>query len=376
MPWRSPPVSDQRLALVHLVRTVGVGVTQAARRFGVSRKTAYKWLARYDASPQAALVDRSRTPLRQPLLTDPTVQEQIVRLRTRYGWGARKLRADLLARGVSVPSVRSVHAALERAGMVNPPPPPSPPPVRFERAAPNELWQVDFKAFIEADRRRLEHLTVLDDHSRFLLAMRRVPELSMAAAWDVLWSVFGEAGLPLALLSDNAFSSRREQPRTISWFDSRLIRLGIRPLHGRPYHPQTQGKVERLHGTLERECYPRARRDTLEHFAIDCERWRLLYNNRRPHEAIGDKPPITRWLPSPRKRPATLPEVRYPAGAVTRRVSTSGDVYFKGYRIIAGKGLAGQAVAVEEHDTELVIRYGDHVLRRIHSSLLDVDTLL
>ncbi|MBY0307119.1 MAG: IS481 family transposase, partial [Phycisphaerales bacterium] len=357
-------MSDQRLALVHLVRTVGVGVSQAAGRFGVSRKTAYKWLARHDADPQAALDDRPRTPRRQPLLTPTAVHEQIVRLRGRYGWGARKLHADLLAHGVCVPSVRSVHAALRRAGLVNPPPLPAPPPVRFERDAPNELWQVDFKAFIEADRRRLEHLTVLDDHSRFLLAMRRVPELSMAAAWDVLWGVFAEAGLPLAVLSDNAFGSRRERPRTLSWFDSRLIRPGITPLHGRPYHPQTQGKVERLHGTLERECFPRARRDCPEHFAIDCERWRRLYNNRRPHEAIGDAPPVTRWVPSPRKRPATLPEVSYPPGAVTRRVSTSGDVHFKNYRIVAGKAPAGQYVAVEERDQELLVRYGGHVLRR------------
>jgi transposase InsO family protein len=369
-------VSDQRLALVHCVRTLGHGVTFAAQRFGVSRKTAYKWLARHDADPHAALGDHARTPRRQPLLTDPAVQAQIVALRRRFGWGARKLRADLLARGVRVPSIRTVHAALERAGLVHPPPTPSLPPVRFERAAPNELWQIDFKAFIEADRRRLEHLTVLDDHSRFLLAMRRVPELSMTAAWDVLWSVFAEAGLPLALLCDNAFSSRHTQPRTLSWFDSRLIRLGITPLHGRPYHPQTQGKVERLHGTLERECYPRARRDTPEHFAADCERWRRLYNNRRPHEALGDTPPITRWIPSPRKRPASLPDVHYPADAVTRRVSSSGDVYFKGYRIMAGKGLAGQAVAVEDHDTELVLRYGHYVLRRIHASVLKPDTLL
>jgi transposase InsO family protein len=376
MPWSSPPVSDQRLALVHLVRTVGLGVTEAARRFGVSRKTAYKWLARHDAQPQVTLSDRSRVPRRQPLLTDPTVQEQIVKLRRRYGWGARKLHADLLARGVRVPSIRSVHAALERAGLVHPPLPPSPPPVRFERATPNELWQVDFKGFAEAGRRRIEHLTVLDDHSRFLLAMRQVPDLSMVAAWDVLWSVFGEAGLPLALLSDNAFSARREQPRTISWFDSRLIRLGITPLHGRPYHPQTQGKVERLHGTLERECYPRARRDTPEHFAADCERWRLLYNNRRPHEAVGDKPPITRWLPSPRKRPARLPEIHYPADALVRKVSSTGTIHFKNYRVIAGQGLAGQTVAVEEHGDEVLLRYGHLVIRRIHTTTLARNTLV
>lgn len=369
-------MSDQRLALVHLVRTMRVGVSDAADRFGVSRKTAYKWLARHDADPDARLDDRPRTPRCSPDRTEPALEGLILERRDRFGWGARKIRADLVAHGHDAPSVRTVHAVLERAGRIGAPRPAAPAPVRFERGTPNELWQIDFKAFIEADRRRVEQVTVLDDHSRFLVALYTGSDTSMATAWGVLWRAFGEVGLPEAVLCDNAFGSKNQRPRTISWFDSRLIRLGIRPIHGRPYHPQTQGKVERLHGTLERECYPRARRDSVEHFAQDCECWRRLYNNRRPHEAIGDRPPISRWTPSPRPRPRVLPEVEYPQGSVVRRVATSGEVYFNRYRIVAGRGLAGQRVAIEQTDAELLVRYADHPVRRIPTACLAVDTML
>jgi len=370
MPWRTSRVFEQRFALIHAVRTAGVPVAAACRRFGVSRKTAYKWLSRYGEDQAAALVDRSRAPVARPRRTGEDLARRILELRAQFGWGARKLHADLRGRGVPVPSVRTVHAVLERAGVVTPPAPVDTAPTRFERARCNELWQVDFKSFLEVDRARLEHLTILDDHSRYLLAFTRVPDLSMASAWRVLWKVFGEVGLPESLLSDNAFGSTRSQPRTLSWFDCRLIRLGIRPLHGRPYHPQTQGKVERVHGSLERECFPRARKDDPVLFERDCAAWRQLYNHRRPHEALGDQPPITRWQKSPRVRPRRLPEIVYPAGTHLRRVATSGDVHFKAFRLVAGKGLAGQWVALEEHDHEIVLRYSTYTLRRIPTSAL------
>ena len=302
-------------------------------------------------------------PRTRPRRTEPDIAQRIIELRHAEGWGARKIRAVLEARGVSAPSIRAVHAVLDRAGLVVERPR-EPAPVRFEWSASNQLWQADFKSFAEAGRARVHQFTVLDDHSRFLLALRHVDDLALNRAWTVLWDVFGECGLPDALLTDNAFSSRCPQ-RTLSWFDARLIRLGIRPTHGRPFHPQTQGKIERLHGTLERECFPRVRRDTLARFVADCAQWRTRYNTQRPHEALGDVPPCTRWTPSPRPRPPRLPEVHYPPGTITRKVASGGDIHYKRLRILAGHGLVGQHVAIEEHDHELVVRYADHVFGRI-----------
>src|SRR5262249_45991116 len=156
--------------------------------------------------------------------------------------------------------------------------------------------------------------------------------------------LFGDVGLPEQLLCDNAFSTAKNSGVGLSAFDAWLIRLGIRPTHGRPYHPQTQGKVERFHGTLEAELWPHVRRDAIGHFAADCEAWRPVYNAIRPHEALGDEPPVTRWRPSPRPRPDRVPEMTYPAGSEVRRVGQVGDVRWRCYRILAGRGLAGEPV--------------------------------
>src|SRR5688500_15548212 len=129
------------------------------------------------------------------------------------------------------------------------------------------------------------------------------------------------------------------RPAGISAFDARLVLLGIRPSHGRPYHPQTQGKVERLNGSSVRELIDfNARRDCREHFEADCRAWRGVYNTLRPHEALGDLPPVERWRPSPRPRPRELPEVAYGPGAVLRTVSCTGVISFNGRSILCGRG--------------------------------------
>jgi hypothetical protein len=141
--------------------------------------------------------------------------------------------------------------------------------------------------------------------------------------------------------------------------------LGVRPAHGRPYHPQTQGKVERLNGTSVRELIGfNARRDREDHFRDDCRDWRHVYNTLRPHEALGDRPPASRWAPSPRRRPDRLPEPDsfYPAGRGRgddlRTVDGSGAIGFGGYRILCGRGIAGQRVRVERRgDGELAVFY-------------------
>lgn len=238
-------------------------------------------------------------------------------------------------------------------------------------AGPNDLWQVDFKGLVRVGRQKVFPLTVLDDHSRYLLAADPCTDQTMATAWAVLWRVFGEVGLPAAVLCDNAFGTHNPGIPTVSWFDAQLLRVGVRPIHGRAYHPQTQGKVERFHGTLVREVWPTIRRDTLDHFAADLGRWRAeVYNPVRPHEALGDRPPATRWRASPRPRPATMPVVEYPPEAVVRKVTPTGDITWHCARILVGRGLVGEWVRVEEADGDVVVRYGDHPVRRVPVSAL------
>jgi transposase InsO family protein len=365
MPWKVDPVSEQRTALVHAVRTAGLSVAEAARRYGVSRQTAHKWLARFDADRDAPLGDRSRRPVSSPARTPDEVEAVVLEARDRWGWGPRKLHAVLKAEGRSAPPVRTIAAILARHGRVATrirPPTDAPPPQRFERSAPNELWQLDFKGPVEVDRRPVEPLSVLDDHSRYLLCLRPGPDKTYATVQAVLWELFGEVGLPEAILCDNAFAARNNAVG-LSSFDAWLIRLGIRPMHGRPYHPQTQGKIERFHGTLEAEVYRRARRDRLEHFAADLEAWRPIYNAVRPHEACGDEPPCRRWRPSPRRRPAAVPELEYPAGSETRLIGQAGEIRWRRARIQVGLGLAGHRVRVVETPGQVEVYYGPHRVR-------------
>jgi hypothetical protein len=244
------------------------------------------------------------------------------------------------------------------------------------------LWQLDHKGAVEVARQRVCPLTVLDDHSRYCLCFRRVPDLTVKTTWSVLWDLFGDYGLPDALLCDNAFAA----PVGISWFDACLVRLDVRPVHGAPRHPQTQGKVERFHGSAERELFGLdpaaggARRDSDEHFDEhfdeDVRRYRMTYNTVRPHEAIGDVPPVTRWQPSGRRRPAEVPSAQYPAGSVVRRVGQVGDVRYRSARIMVGRGLAGEPVRLDERDREIDVYYCAHRVRRLAVRELRPDTML
>jgi transposase InsO family protein len=379
MPWKkieAIPVSQLRTAFAHCVRSLDRPVAQVCRDFGISRQTGYAWLRRFDADPGAELTDRSRRPRSSPKKTGATVEDEVLALRDKHHWGARKVRAALLKRGLTVPSIRTVHSILGRHGRLAQVPTPDPAPLRFERSAPNELWQADFMQNIEVARSRFDQITVLDDHSRYLLAMPLVKDRTMLTAWGVFWDLFGEVGLPDSILSDNNFGTNHTTPRTISWLEARLLRLGVKSIHGRFYHPQTQGKVERLHRTIQEELIAHARRGDAEHFRADSRQWIDTYNTLRPHESLGDEPPLSRWLPSKKPRPDLLPEVVYPEGSVLRRVSDRGLIRWNKSRILAGYGLCGETVRVEDAGHEINVYFATTLARSIQTTLLKPDAIL
>jgi transposase InsO family protein len=361
MPWGTNTVSELRLALVHAVRTAGRSVAQAARDFRVSRKTAYKWLALFDA--QQPLDDRSRRPHGSPARTSDELEAAVLAVRDQHGWGPRKIVAYLANHDRPTLPVRTAAAVLRRHNRIASKPAPEVAGQRFERSEPNQLWQVDFKGYVEVARQKVYPLTVLDDHSRFLLALGCGEDVTMARAWNVLWNVFGEYGLPEEVLCDNAFGS---SGMGVSWFEARLMRLGIRATHGRAYHPQTQGKVERLHGTLEAEVFPRLDRANRAAFEAGLEHWRCaVYNAIRPHEARGDLPPVCRWRVSTRARPKALPAVEYPSGSVLRRASSGGVIRWRGAKLLAGNGVVGEWVRIEQTDCSVELWYGPYRIRQI-----------
>jgi transposase InsO family protein len=361
MPWKELSVYEQRLSLIHRIVTLRRSTAQVAQEFGVSRKTVHKWLRRY--RDHQSLDDQSRRPKSSPDKTAQEIEDAVVDVRERHNWGARKIHHILALQKIAVPSVRTVASILSRRGYVPLSPANTPPgPIPFERATPNELWQLDHKGAIEVQRTRIWPLSVVDDYSRYCLCFKRAGDVTMATTWDLLWGLFEQYGLPSSLLCDNAFSASVG----LSWFDARLVRLDIQPLHGRPRHPQTQGKVERFNGTSERELLSfNVRRDSFEHFDEDAERFRMTYNTVRPHEALGDEPPVTRWKRSERMRPPVLPQVSYPPGTMTRRVSQVGDIRYHGSRILVGRALHQELMAIEECEQEIRIYYAWKLVRVI-----------
>lgn len=378
MPWKVGTMSELRRCFVQEVLELKKSVSSSCRKYGISRKTGYKWLARYRANPECALVEHSRRPQHTPGRTEESLEQEVLSVRAEYGWGAQKIHDYLLrcreAAGLAtrLPSERTIGNILRRHGKIVIKTGGEPVPVQFfERSQPNELWQCDFKGPLEVERRKVHPFTILDDHSRYLLALRTCLDVTMHSAWEVLWQTFGEYGLPQGLLCDNAFGTQFTTIPSLSWFESQLIRLGIQPLHGRPYHPQTQGKVERLHGTLEREVWPHVDRSLIASFDLDVNRWRTkVYNVLRPHESLGGHPPLSRYEPSPRPRPTTLPEVSYPAGSVLRRVANGGDISWAGCRILIGRGLHRQLVRIEEIATGIEIYYSWKRVRALSDAQL------
>jgi hypothetical protein len=206
-------------------------------------------------------------------------------------------------------------------------------------------------------------LSVLDDRQRFLVSLSRVAAATGVLVFDALWKTFGEYGLPQAILSDNEHCFNCRYSKGPSYLEARLWRLGIDTLHGRPRHPQTQGKVERFHRTLQETVGADLRNpgrvdEALLHFR--CE-----YNWLRPHEELGMAPPGSRYRPSERKRPQRLPESVPPQGVPTRKVGSTGRFGFKGNLYQAGGGLEGEVVAIVEHENELWVQYANRNFARL-----------
>lgn len=380
MPWKGAlTVSDIRLLFVQQVQQRALTLAAACRLYGISRKTACKWRRRFRQGGREALADQSRRPHHSPGRTDPQIEQAIVQTHQRFHWGAAKIHAYLTAHeDLCLPSITTVHAVLQRYQQVREKPATPEPVQRFEHAHPNDLWQMDFKGPLEIQRVRIHPLSILDDHSRYLLKLEGCTSIRYEPVWTRLWDLMGEVGMPKALLCDNYFNSRAGGCSVgLSWFDSQLIRLGICPSHGRPYHPQTQGKVERFHRALQAELGPDLDTSSLAALNRQFEHWRTeVYNRIRPHEALALQPPISRYRPSPRPRPARLPEVEYPSGSLLRRVQPAGCISYRSCRLLIGTGLAGQYVRLEERDALLHVFYGWYPLRPIPLDQLQAHTTI
>jgi hypothetical protein len=205
-------------------------------------------------------------------------------------------------------------------------------------------------------------LSVLDDHSRFCLCFEPVPEQTQAVVWTQLWRLFGEFGLPEAILTDHGSCFSGTWSQCPSGLEMQLWRLGIRTMQGRPYHPQTQGKVERFHRTVDVELTGRGqalRQPDREQAKAVYVPMIYSYNWRRPHEALEMRVPGAVYVPSPRLRPARLPEHELPEQAIKRKVQVTGEVSYQGQIYRVSKALGGETLEVRDGAADYAFYYAN-----------------
>jgi transposase InsO family protein len=370
MPLWELSVFDQREAFVKLALASGANRSVLCRSFGISRKTGYKWLERHGAAGTGSLLDRSRRPHTSPSQTDAATEAAVLHIRaaSNNAWGARKIGWTLASQGwLAVPALSTITAILRRHGKLDRQAQHPGPHVRFERANPNELWQMDFKGHFPMALGRCHPLTVLDDHSRYSLGLEACADEQDGTVRERLTALFRRYGLPFAMLMDNGapWGDSGGQPFTI--FTTWLMRHGIRVSHGRPYHPQTQGKEERFHRSLKAEVLERNSFADLAACQHAFDRWRQVYNHERPHEALGLQPPVTRYRPSPRVFCEALPPIEYGPGDIVRKVDGEGAISFRNRPIRIGKAFRRQPVALRPSGEDGVfdVHYCVHRIGRL-----------
>lgn len=355
MPWREVSIVDQRAEFVRLAKQEGVNRRELCRRFGISAQTGYKWLAR-SAAGETDLADRSRRPHHSPERSDAAVEQAILALRDAHpAWGARKLMRCLEREGIAPPVASTIHAILVRHGRIEPPRGgPVQPFQRFEKEAPNQLWQMDFKGWVPLVDGTLCHpLTMVDDHSRYALCIAACGNQQNLTVQGQLEQTFRRYGLPDAMFVDNGTpwgdSSGGGWTRLGVW----LLKLGVDLLYSRPYHPQSRGKNERFHRTLKAEVFAFNRFRDLHEAQRSFDHWRTIYNLQRPHQALGQEVPASRYRPSPRSMPSTLPVVAYDEHEIVRRVPITKDyVRFAGRWWKVPKAFHGEYVAIRPLSTD------------------------
>ena len=329
----------------------GANVSELCRRFGISRKTGYACLRRFQAGGADALRAASRRPHTSPTRTAASVERALVELRQAHpAWGARKLLRRLQDLGhEDLPAPSTGQAILKRYGCIAAQESAKHTAfTRFERERPNSLWQMDFKGhFGLGDGSRCHPLTVLDDHARFNLALRACANERGITVQEELAVLFERYGVPDSIGIDNGppWGDGPDQPYTslTVW----LIRCGIVVWHSRPYHPQTLGKDERFHRTLKAEVL--AREPLADRHAAQrrFDAWRDIYNFERPHDALEGNTPATRYRPSTRTFSPLLPPIEYPDDCQVRKVDQSGNLSFHGRRIRISKAFHGQPIGLQ-----------------------------
>lgn len=367
MPWKEETVEDQRRTFVIRANEAGCNFSALCREFQITRRTGYKWMERYRSGE--ALNDQSRAPLCQPHKTSPETEELILSVRSDHPtWGARKILRYLEDKGnTGLPVPSTATAILKRNGFISPEESARHTAFRrFVRDAPNDLWQMDFKGhFAMMDGNRCHPLTMKDDHSRNLLCLDAYDNERWENVKGSLNRVFLNNGLPDTILCDNG-APWGDNQGGYTPFELWMMQMNVLPIHGRPLHPQTQGKEERFHRTLNEDLLKRVPIRDLAHAQqlFDC--YRLEFNTERPHSALNLDVPAKHYKKSPRMMPAVLKEPEYDVGRTLRKVNYKGYISILNHRYYLSETFSGKYMELLPTDANTIaVCYGNFVVAKI-----------
>lgn len=373
MPWKNTMPMTERLSFIGLHHAQLYSMAELCLRFGISRKTGYKWLARYAEEGFAGTQERSRAPHHSPLRILPEIEALLLDTRGKYpSWGPRKLRAYLVRRhpALSLPSPSTIRRILSRHGLtqakqrrrrVRHPGAP-----RLQVTAPNEVWTADFKGqFRTGDGLYCFPLTLADAYSRYLLGCVARLSTKQTEARPVFERLFQEYGLPGAIRTDNGAPFVTPALCGLSKLSVWWIKLGIAHHRIEPGRPEQNGAHERMHRTLKAEATrppERNQEQQQQKFDAFCR----TYNEERPHEALGQATPSLRYKSSERPMPQVIPEPEYPGHFLPRKVSNSGTFRFKHRQLFLSDTLLQETVGMEETDDGIwAIHFYDVLLARL-----------
>jgi transposase InsO family protein len=381
MPWQATLLMDQRVQFIADFQRGVFDVADLARRFGISRKTAYKWIDRYAADGPAGLADRSRRPARCPHQTPTGIVEALLDLRRHHPtWGAKKLLKVLGKRQPTwaLPARSTVCDHLDRAGLITSP--------RRRRlsghpgrpltpmTAPNGIWTADFKGHFKTRNGLYCYpLTIVDGYSRYLLACQGLVSTAVALARPTFLRLFQEYGLPDRIRTDNGVPFATTALGRLSTLSVWWIRLGILPELIEPSSPQQNGRHERMHRTLKAEA-TRPPSANLQAQQVRFNRFRREYNHERPHEALDQETPASCYRPSGRALPPHLPLLEYPGHFEVRLVSRNSGIRWKKQWVCVTHTLAGEHVGLEEVGDGLWdVYFGPLKLGRMDERILRIE---
>jgi transposase InsO family protein len=357
MVWKERSRVDERMLLIGEYLKGEREMSELCREFGISRKTAYKWLTRYREEGPAGLADRSRAPLSHPTRLGGAIVEAVLEARREHPhWGARKILAWLRRKQplLERPAASTVSALFAKYGLVRrrqarrltPPYTDS----LGDAEAPNELWCADFKGdFKTGDGRRCYPLTLTDACTRMLLGCTALPSTKVVGVRPIFEHAFRELGLPEGIRTDNGTPFASRGAGGLSALSIWWLKLGIRHERIQPGHPEQNGRHERMHRTLKQETL-RPPAGTFRKQQARFDAFRREYNEERPHESLDDRPPLSLYMPSSRALPRRLEEPNYPETFEKRKVAASGRIRWNGAHVTINHALEGEWIGIERRN--------------------------